>query len=103
MTTIDIRRVAQGGDIPDDLPPTLEALLFFLGGKYNQIYGAKTYAELQGSAVDPGFRTIASADVVQTPAGPRGIIRASMPMDADWLDNGALYLRVNEQSQAVLP
>lgn len=103
MTDIDLRRVADGGDIPDDLPSKLENVLFFLGGKYNQIYGAATYSELQASAVDNGQRTIASADVVQTPAGPRGIIRASMPIASDWAVDGPAYASIQPQSPALLP
>lgn len=103
MTTIDIRRVSAGGDIPDDVPSTLEAMLFFLGGKYNEIYGAATYSELQASAVDNGQRALGSADVVQTPAGPRAIVRSSMPVDADWATSGAVYLSVQQQSAALFP
>ncbi|MEA5448345.1 hypothetical protein VB780_07185 [Leptolyngbya sp. CCNP1308] len=103
MTAIDFRRVADGGDIPDDLPSTLEAALFFFGGKYNQIYGSATYSELQASAVDNGQRTIGSADVVQTPAGTRAIIRASMPIATNWAEEGPAYTSIQPQSAALLP
>lgn len=103
MTAVNLARVADGGDIPDDLPSTLEAVLFFLGGKYNQIHGSATYSELQASAVDNGQRTIASADAVQTPAGPRAIIRASMPLALDWAASDSVYGSVLPQSQALFP
>lgn len=104
MTVIDIRRVSAGGDIPDDVPSTLEAVLGFLGAKYNQIYGAATYSELQASAVDNGQRSIASADAVQTPAGPRLIIRSSMPLAANWADaNQSVYESILPQSEALFP
>lgn len=103
MTAIDIRRVAAGGDIPDDLPGDLEALLGFLGAKYNQIHGSATYSELQASAVDNGQRSIASADAVQTPSGPRLIIRASMPLALDWAASDSVYTSILPQSQALFP
>jgi hypothetical protein len=103
MTDLDIRRVSAGGNIPDDVPSTLEAMLFFLGGKYNQIYGSATYSELAASAVDNGQRVIASADVVQTPAGPRAIIRSSVPIATNWAEAGSAYTSVQPQSAALLP
>lgn len=103
MTVLDLRRVAAGGDIPDDLPATLEAALGFLGAKYNQIHGSSTYSELQASAVDNGQRSLASADAVQTPAGPRLIIRSSMPLALDWAASESVYSSILPQSQALFP
>lgn len=103
MTAINPNTVANGGDIPNDVT-SLEALIFWAGSKYNEIYGAATYSELSATAVDNGQRTIGTADVAQTPAGSRGIVRASFPIAADWATAGvATYLSIGEQSAAVLP
>jgi len=103
MTTINPNYVANGGDIPDAID-TLEALLFWAGSKYNQIYAASTYSELPATAVDNGQRPIGTADVAQTPQGRRAIVRASMPIADDWADAAVpAYESVGEQSQALLP
>lgn len=103
MTAINPNTVANSGDIPNEID-TLEALLFWAGSKYNEIYGAATYSEVNATAVDNGQRTIGSADVAQTPAGPRGIIRASMPIAADWATAGVpAYQSIGVQSEALLP
>lgn len=103
MTQFDPRKKSLGGDVPDDLPNLLEPWLFFLGAKYNEVHGATTYAEQQSSAVDAGQRPIGAADVVGTPQGSRGIIRASVPCAANWASVGAAYLSVTEQKESLFP
>lgn len=103
MTDFDPRKVSQGGNVPDDLPNMLEAWLFFLGAKYNEVHGKTTYAEQQASAVDAGQRPIGAADVVGTPQGSRGIVRASVPCAANWATAGPAYLSVSEQQASLFP
>lgn len=84
--------------------PTIEKMLVYSGFAMNYIHGSSTYRELDASGLDTGMRPIAFADVITSPSGKRGLVRASIPMIDDWLvTDGNLWIHATEISTGTLP